>query len=129
MKKIFQNIFAAYRVLMLILLNLCTILSIAQTNKPTADNKVIAVSTSKVYTPADYGSGTLSLVNSVYNYVPQQPYSLESDVISSSRQVSEVIRNMQYMDGLGKPLQNISWRTSPGQKDILSPVVYDAFGR
>ncbi|MGC4037072.1 MAG: DUF6443 domain-containing protein [Chitinophagaceae bacterium] len=37
----------------------------------------------------------------------------------------------QYFDGLGRPVQTVSRQASPGTspKDLVAPVVYDAFGR
>ncbi len=34
-----------------------------------------------------------------------------------------------YVDGLGRPTQQISYRLSPAQSDIVQPVGYDEFGR
>jgi hypothetical protein len=38
-------------------------------------------------------------------------------------------RQIQYFDGLGRPLQNITLQASPGKKDIVQPIQYDAYGR
>ncbi|MCX2494075.1 DUF6443 domain-containing protein [Pedobacter sp. PF22-3] len=44
--------------------------------------------------------------------------------------VGDINRNIQYTDGLGRPLQSISWKGSAGANhDIVSPVVYDINGR
>ncbi|MFL9485748.1 DUF6443 domain-containing protein, partial [Chitinophagaceae bacterium LWZ2-11] len=62
-------------------------------------------------------------------WVPQQPYTQESDVIDAGRTVNQVSRATQYVDGLGRPLQTVSWQTTPGKTDMVAPQVYDAFGR
>jgi RHS repeat-associated protein len=36
---------------------------------------------------------------------------------------------IQYLDGLGRPLQAVNFRGSPGLQDIVQPIAYDAFGR
>lgn len=41
-------------------------------------------------------------------------------------QVSQVI---QYMDGLGRPVQMVQTKGSPFANDIVQPIVYDAYGR
>ncbi|SES29645.1 DUF6443 domain-containing protein, partial [Pedobacter rhizosphaerae] len=41
----------------------------------------------------------------------------------------EVNQTIQYFDGLGRPLQTVQVQASPGFKDIVQPVTYDAFGR
>ncbi|CAH0277110.1 tRNA nuclease WapA [Pedobacter sp. Bi27] len=47
----------------------------------------------------------------------------------SGRSICEVNETIQYFDGLGRPLQTIQVQGSPGFKDIVQPVAYDAFGR
>ncbi|MFD2581599.1 DUF6443 domain-containing protein [Pedobacter vanadiisoli] len=47
----------------------------------------------------------------------------------SSRSGCEVNETIQYFDGLGRPLQTVQVQGSPGFKDIVQPVAYDAFGR
>ncbi len=43
----------------------------------------------------------------------------------------EVRQATQYLDGLGRPLQTVMRKASPGvsPKDMVMPVTYDAFGR
>jgi len=38
-------------------------------------------------------------------------------------------RTIRYFDGLGRPLQTVQWQGSPGRRDLVTPVAYDAFGR
>ncbi|MDR6338931.1 RHS repeat-associated protein [Filimonas zeae] len=78
-------------------------------------------------TPGAYNAGVP--LNYVRAWVPLKPYTLEADVISTSRQVSEVNGSTQYLDGLGRPLQVVKWRASPLQKDVVAPSIYDEFGR
>jgi len=40
-----------------------------------------------------------------------------------------VNQTTQYFDGLGRPLQTVVKQMSPSGKDLVTPVVYDAFGR
>lgn len=98
----------------------------AQTNTPTNDTKV-AVAGAAAYKPSAYPAGVA--VNYIRTWEPRQPYTLESDVISSSRLVSEVAHSSQYVDGLGRPIQTVNWENSPVQKDLVAPVVYDSAGR
>lgn len=49
--------------------------------------------------------------------------------LDSVRSVNEVNQTVQYLDGLGRPLQSIAIQGSPGFRDHVQPVVYDAFGR
>ncbi len=43
--------------------------------------------------------------------------------------VTGVTQTTQYFDGLGRPLQTVTKQMSPLGKDLVAPVVYDAFGR
>ncbi|NMN37178.1 DUF6443 domain-containing protein [Pedobacter sp. SG918] len=49
--------------------------------------------------------------------------------LGNSRNVCEENQTIQYFDGLGRPLQTVQVQGSPGFKDIVQPVAYDAFGR
>ncbi|MFD2581341.1 DUF6443 domain-containing protein [Pedobacter vanadiisoli] len=49
--------------------------------------------------------------------------------LGNSRNVCEENQAIQYFDGLGRPLQTVQVQGSPGFKDIVQPVAYDAFGR
>ncbi|WP_316758515.1 DUF6443 domain-containing protein [Pedobacter aquatilis] len=43
--------------------------------------------------------------------------------------VDSVNRVIQYLDGLGRPLQSVNWQGSPAKKDVVQVFEYDAFGR
>jgi len=40
-----------------------------------------------------------------------------------------VMTTIQYMDGLGRPLQTVQRQASTGGNDIIQPMAYDAYGR
>src|SRR5882724_7338275 len=85
------------------------------------------------------GTGTISPIPSAYspnimiNYVrtwtAEKPFSLVTDISSDSRTVQEVKQATQYVDGLGRPLQTVAKGISPAGFDLVTPVIYDAFGR
>lgn len=71
-------------------------------------------------------------VNSVLSYNPMAPISDMPTVISSPLQ--DVKRSVQYVDGLGRPIQTVikqgSLVTATGSnKDLVNTVLYDGFGR
>lgn len=72
------------------------------------------------------GSSKLNFVRSWDASVPQTD---PLEVISTSRTVQEVKRNSQYFDGLGRPLQAVSWKASPAGYDMVSPSLYDEYSR
>jgi hypothetical protein len=41
----------------------------------------------------------------------------------------QVSTSILYMDGLGRPVQNINVKGSYGGNDVIEPVVYDSYGR
>jgi len=47
----------------------------------------------------------------------------------AGRGTCELIQTVQYFDGLGRPLQTVQVKGSPGAKDIVQTFAYDAFGR
>ncbi|WP_419699071.1 DUF6443 domain-containing protein [Mucilaginibacter sp. NFX135] len=41
----------------------------------------------------------------------------------------KLMQTVQYFDGLGRPLQTVQIKGSPGSKDIVQPIAYDQFSR
>jgi len=69
--------------------------------------------------------------NPKLNYVRSwEPKMAETDTaMLLLRPVTEVKQTTQYFDGLGRILQTVVKQGSPLLKDIVSPVLYDSFGR
>lgn len=66
--------------------------------------------------------------NYIATYIPRTEYSSEAAVTSACP--SNVMQTIQYLDGLGRPLQTVQVRGNPdATKDIVQPIVYDQFGR
>ncbi len=51
------------------------------------------------------------------------------DTLNSSTDPNQKSVTTTFFDGLGRPIQEVSWKTSPGQKDLVKPITYDQFGR
>jgi RHS repeat-associated protein len=79
------------------------------------------------YLPTDYTLGMP--LNSIRVLEPTAPYTNVLDVLNGGRTVEEVKKTAQYFDGLGRPVQTVSWQASPQKKDLVAPQVYDALGR
>lgn len=77
--------------------------------------------------PSAYPSGIK--LNYVRIWEPAKPLTDPLDVISSVATVADVKQNTQYLDGLGRPLQTVSKGISPDNKDLVTPVRYDSYGR
>src|SRR4051794_20250086 len=88
----------------------------AMVKVPNAGNAATVVP----YKPSSYTTGTT--VNYVRTWEPKKQYELETDVVSDMRTVEEVNETTQYVDGLGRPIQTVSWQSSPGKKDMVSPL-------
>ena len=117
--KRFQYITGKISVIVLLLSSLS---SNAQTNQPNGSSRPSATAVS---TPSAYSSGVL--VNYVRTREAVAPISDPGTFNSAG--YSQVKQATQYIDGLGRPLQSVIKQASPLLKDMVSPVVYDAFGR
>ncbi|WP_214225834.1 DUF6443 domain-containing protein [Pedobacter sp. B4-66] len=67
--------------------------------------------------------------NYMITYTPRTELLTESAVIGATSDRTKVQANIQYFDGLGRPLQNVEWKGSPNMRDLVTPIVYDAYGR
>ncbi|TKC05249.1 DUF6443 domain-containing protein [Pedobacter frigoris] len=66
------------------------------------------------------------------NYIRSRVFKVagvNSTNIDNVRSVCEVNQTVQYLDGLGRPLQTVTVQGSPTFRDVVQPVEYDAFGR
>ena len=79
-----------------------------------------------VTVPAAYPS-TLQ-VNSVRSWQLQKPVT-DPAQITAAMSATDAQQQTQYMDGLGRPLQVVTKAASPAGKDLVAPVIYDAYGR
>ena len=46
-----------------------------------------------------------------------------------NRSTCELMQTVQYLDGLGRPIQTVQVAASPQDKDLIAPQSYDQFGR
>ena len=67
-------------------------------------------------------------VNYIRSWEPSRPLT-DPALVTASTSVTEVRQTTRYFDGLGRPLQTVARQLSPSQKDLITPFVYDAFGR
>ncbi|WP_157305820.1 DUF6443 domain-containing protein [Chitinophaga tropicalis] len=117
MPKVTKSIFS--------ILILCTFGSrdISAQNVPVTTGNTSATA---VALPSAYTGSTL---NYIRTWEPSMPTSDISIVVSDSRTLSEVKQGTQYFDGLGRPLQTVQKAISPEGRDVVAPVIYDAYGR
>ncbi|MXV17716.1 DUF6443 domain-containing protein [Hufsiella ginkgonis] len=70
-----------------------------------------------------------STPSSGQNYVVTNTMRKAGITSLSGKTVCEVNQTIQYLDGLGRPMQTVQVQGSPSQKDVVQPVAYDAYGR
>ncbi|REC42704.1 DUF6443 domain-containing protein, partial [Chryseobacterium pennipullorum] len=68
--------------------------------------------------------GQLSPLANTENYVQTKTY-LDYNGSSPTKSAETV----QYFDGLGRPKQIVNVKASPLGRDVVTPIVYDGFGR
>jgi Domain of unknown function (DUF6443)/Ig-like domain CHU_C associated len=80
---------------------------------------------------------TVVTLQNDYNYIIVRD--IQSDKKADGSPITEaeipllpvqlMLENITYFDGLGRPMQSVSTQASPNKTDLVTPVVYDAFGR
>ncbi len=71
-------------------------------------------------------------LNHVRTFVPQIAVTEANEdtlTLGATLDENEVSVATAYSDGLGRPVQSVARRASPGAKDLISQVVYDELGR
>ncbi|MGG5209933.1 DUF6443 domain-containing protein [Chryseobacterium sp. MIQD13] len=76
------------------------------------------------YTPitVDYSTN----IPNTENYVYTRQYLVPTEVSNGSLQQ---IQSIQFFDGLGRPKQSVSIKSTPTGKDLVTHIPYDGFGR
>ncbi len=116
-----QNIVKGIAITALSILLSATLNAQAPSNKPNGSSAG-SVST---YTPAGYNP--LARINYVRTWEALGPITDPGALVGAGKEY--VRQTTQYVDGLGRPLQGVVRQVSPMGKDLVSPVVYDEFGR
>ncbi|MDB5146205.1 MAG: wapA 1, partial [Mucilaginibacter sp.] len=68
--------------------------------------------------------------NYIITYTPRiSGIATSTAVVAASGDQTKIQTNIQYFDGLGRPLQTVQVKGSPSGKDVVQPIAYDQFGR
>jgi RHS repeat-associated protein len=86
--------------------------------------RTLTVDGQLVTPPAAYGSAT---TNFVRTWQASGPIQDANQIMVSP--VTTANQSTQYIDGLGRTLQRVNKQASPLGMDVVTPVIYDAFGR
>jgi RHS repeat-associated protein len=81
---------------------------------------------SQVSPPAPYTSG--AAINFVRSWDAKAPQT-DLTTITFFSPVDSFLMTTRYVDGLGRPIETVSKQTSPLRNDMVTPVLYDGFGR
>lgn len=90
-------------------------------NKPGGATKTSAT---PIAVPAAY---TNSIITYIRTWEPDMP--LVDTTAITTQKVREVKQSTQYFDGLVFPLQTVGKAISPEGRDVVAPLIYDAYGR
>lgn len=92
---------------------------------------VVATLPAATYTPPALPVQYTAPFPSNYNRTWQaiRPFTAEADLLSASRTAAEVTESSMYLDGMGRVLQVVARKASPGGKDVITPVLYDNSSR
>ena len=63
------------------------------------------------------------------NYTLVKTYKVPTTTAVSALDNNMVNTQITYYDGLGRPIQNIAYKQSNADNDIITPITYDPFGR
>lgn len=63
------------------------------------------------------------------NYVRIKTYNTATTSSLPSPTIAQASQNVTYLDGLGRPIQQVAMQQSGGGKNIVAPIEYDALGR
>lgn len=63
------------------------------------------------------------------NYVKTTIYKQPTTAAISTPTITEADQYVTYLDGLGRPIQNVASKQSASGKNIIKPIFYDASGR
>ncbi|MPL56593.1 hypothetical protein SDC9_02079 [bioreactor metagenome] len=72
------------------------------------------------------GSNTTAPTFTDDNYIYSRTYLTP---VTSENPSAQQIQAIQYFDGLGRPKQSIAIKATPKGNDLVTPIVYDGFGR
>lgn len=73
--------------------------------------------------------GQTSTKNYIRTAVPMQPYTTPAALNTAMSDHTKVRVDIDYYDGLGRPLQGVSSKAAPAAVDLVKPIAYDALGR
>ncbi|RKR84506.1 RHS repeat-associated protein [Mucilaginibacter gracilis] len=108
-----------------------TAASTATTYTITANNNIGSSTTTLSITVSATGCSSMAAVpssdqNYVATYTPRKELINVTDL---SVNACDVMQTVQYFDGLGRPVQTVQVKGSPGRNDMVQPSAYDRFGR
>jgi RHS repeat-associated protein len=109
------------------LIGLSIAFSLKSQNIPTTQTTPSATTQTLNPIPSAYNSNIP--LNYIRTWEAGMPISTEASIYASTHTLQEVKQTTQYFDGLGRPIQAVAKKASPNGFDIVSPSIYDDYGR
>ncbi|WP_082577840.1 DUF6443 domain-containing protein [Flavobacterium sp. Root186] len=63
------------------------------------------------------------------NYIKTTTYKVPAQTSIPAPTIIQANQNINYFDGLGRPIQQIAHQQSPTGADVVTPIIYDGYGR
>jgi RHS repeat-associated protein len=112
-----QSIMKNTIIIIMLLALWCNLLKAQQTDTPTTVNNLrLATSTPQSLT-----------AQTTRNYI--RTYTYRNGISPSDGLVYDVNIDVQYFDGLGRPMETVQVKASPAGSDVVALQTYDAYGR
>jgi len=86
---------------------------------------LVFITTKSIAQTDAYAPLTFSNENYIFTRTFQKPMTSTAGIVNNK----DVIENITYLDGLGRPKQSIAIKASPLYKDIITHIAYDSIGR
>ena len=88
--------------------------------------KAVRDKDNKILSESEYHISTNS---QDFNFVKNISYKIPTDTSITSPPIASAFQNKTFMDGLGRPIQEIAHQQASNGKDIVLHIEYDTFGR
>ncbi|WP_158559413.1 DUF6443 domain-containing protein [Deminuibacter soli] len=101
---------------------------VAQGHLPTTETGASAGS-GTAYLPAASPMATPQHFNAIQTRDFLKPGILDLNTADGQTALTDMHQATAYFDGLGRAAQQVSWHEGAGETDIVTPVIYDEYGR
>ena len=128
-----STIYTSFRILFIAVISIMLAISLEAQNLPS----IVPVEYSSVPAPSPTSGHPMAapnnygyfFMNSVKHWKADVPITDLATLQSTSRTLREVKLASSYYDGVGRPFQQVHRKISPSGYDVVTPIVYDNYGK